>query len=202
MARYQSSRILLTVLTVIIIIIAIAGLVALARLLFFSGAPKDTQSPVDTSKQALLDTTDGSSVSMTVRGPIVADENFRSYQITVSPSARDIQTYKGYLDTTIDQKSLPNSTAAYTEFVYALNKANASAGKELDKEKNDIRGICAVGRVYEFKIMKEGQARQTLWTSTCSGSPGSLRANVSQLANLYWAQIPDSKQMIQALSLE
>lgn len=202
MTRYQSSRILPTILTVIVIIVAVAGLVALARILFFSGTPKNDQAQVDISKQALLDTTDGSSVSMVVRGPIVADENFRSYRITVTPSSREIQTFKGYLDATIDQKSLPNNTSAYEEFVHALNKANASEGKELSAEKNDIRGICATGRVYEFKIMKNGEAKQTLWTSTCSGSTGSLRASVSQLTQLYWAQIPDSKKMIQTLTLE
>lgn len=203
MASYKTSRMLPTILTVIVIIGAIIGLVALARALFFSGSSSDTSSPnqATISREELLSTTDGSSVSMTVRGPIVADEDFRSYQITVSPTERRVQTFQGYLDTTIDQQALGNNLAAYEQFVFALDKANMTAGRQLDEERNDIRGICATGRVYEFKVLKAAEATQTLWTSTCSGSGGSLRANVTQLTQLFTNQVPDAQRIIRPLSI-
>src|SRR5690606_5138366 len=126
------------------------------RALFFSGTPSTTQTDVDTNRQALLDTTAGSAVSMTVRGPIVADENFRSYTIVVTPNSRDMKTYTGYLGTVLKHEKLGNNTAAYDEFVHALDKANMSAGKQLSDEKNDVRGICATGRVFEFATLKNG----------------------------------------------
>lgn len=202
MASYRSTRIVPTILTVIIIIVVIVGLVSLARVIFTAGGGSSTtSSETVAARDALLDTTAGSSVVMSVRGPIVADENFRSYQIAVSPNTREIQTFKGYLDTVIDKQSLPNNTAAYDEFVHALDKANLTSGRQLDDERNDIRGICASGRIYEFKVMKSGESKQTLWTSTCNGSTGSLKANATQLTRLFLNQIPDSNKLISDLKI-
>ncbi len=205
MVSYKTSRMIPTILTVIVIIGAVIGLVALARVLFFSNSgtstPSASQDQAATNRAALLDTTDGSSVSMAVRGPIVADENFRSYRITISPTARHIQTFQGYLDTVIQEETLPNNTAAYDEFVHALNLANFTAGKQLSEAQNDIRGICAGGRVYEFKVLKAGDATQTLWTSTCSGSQGSLKANATQLTQLFTSQMPNAPALIRPLSI-
>lgn len=200
--KYRSStRLLPTILTVAVIIIAIVGLVALARALFFSAAPASTQSDADIQRQALLDTTSGSAVRMTVRGPIVADENFRSYTITVTPTAREMKTHAGYLGKVLAKDRLSNNTAAYDQFVHALDKANMSAGKQLSEEKNDVRGICATGRVFEFATLKDGKVIQTLWTSTCSGSPGSLKANETQLSQLFQKQIPTASTLLKGLSL-
>lgn len=203
MAHYRSSRILPTILTLVIIIIAIAGLVALARFLFFSGNTKSTNevSQVDINRSALLTSTDGSSVTMSVRGPIVADENFHSYQISVSPSSRQIKTFNGYLDTVVDQKDLSNNVAAYEQFVHALDKANLPLGTQLPDDKNDVRGICATGRVFEYTIYKEGRPVQMLWTSTCSGSKGSLKASVQQVSDLFVNQIPDASKLISTVKL-
>lgn len=201
MANYKTSRILPTVLVIIVIIIAIAGLVAVARALFFPGSGSDTKNQIDISQQALLTTTDDRSVSMTVRGPIVANENFRSYSIVISPSNRTIKTFTGYLDTVLEEQSLGNNTAAYSEFVNALNRANLSKGTELEGERNDVLGICATGKVVQFSIMKDGKSIETLWTSTCGGSPGSLRASVDQLAQLFRAQIPNASVIIKNAGL-
>ena len=89
MTTYRSSRVLPTILTVVVIIIVIAGVVALARLLFSGGGSSSTSNQeVNVARQSLLTTTDGHAVRMTVRGPIVADEDFRSYRITISPKDR------------------------------------------------------------------------------------------------------------------
>lgn len=200
MAKYRNSRTLPTILTIVVIIIAIVGIVSLARFIFFSGS-SSTPAIIDPSKDNLLSSVDGRAVSMTVRGPIVADENFRSYQIYISPSTRTIKTYTGYLGTVLEQRSLTNNVAAYEEFVHALYKADLIAGQPFDGDKNDVRGICATGRVYEFSLIKDGEAIETLWTSTCGGSKGSLKASVDQLSQLFRAQIPDSRPLISNISL-
>lgn len=200
MANYRTSRLLPTILTVIIIIVAIAGLVALVRLLF-TGSPSTDTPVVNLSQQNLLNTAEGRSVSMTVRGPIVADEDFRSYQITVSPSAREFKAYSGYLAAVLDQQSLPNNTAAYNQFVHALDKANMVKGTPFEGEKNNVLGICATGKVYEFSVLGEGGVDHMLWTSTCGGSPGSLRASATQLSQLFLNQIPDSSTITDSLQL-
>jgi len=200
MANYRTSRILPTILTIVIIIVAIAGIVALARLVF-TGSSSNTEAVIDTSQQDLLNTNDGRSVSMTVRGPIVADEDFRSYSITISPSSRQFQAYTGYLGAVVNQEVLPNNTAAYDEFVHALDKANLVVGKPFDGDKNNVSGICATGKVYEFRVLDAGEADEMLWTSTCGGSPGSLKASATQLSQLFLNQIPNSSNIAASLKL-
>ena len=190
MAYYRSSRILPTILTIIIIIVAIAGLVALARVVF-TGSSNRSQDVVDVSKQNLLNAEDGRAVRMTVRGPIVADEDFRSFSITVSPSSRQYTAYTGYLDAVTAQETLSNNRAAYEQFVHALDKANLVLGNPFEGEKNNVLGICATGKVYEFSLLNGGEVEEMLWTSTCGGSKGSLRASAAQLSQLFLEQIPN-----------
>lgn len=202
MANYRNSRILPTILTIVVIIIAIAGVVALARLLFTgAGSSSTSKDEVNVAQQSLLNTTDGRSVRMTVRGPIVADEDFRSYRITISPTARQFEAFKGYLDTATDQQTLPNNTAAYDEFVHALDKANLAAGKQFEGEKNNVLGICATGKVYEFALLSSGETDSMFWTSTCGGSPGSLKGSAAQLSGLFLGQIPSGSTIEDSLKL-
>lgn len=201
MARYGSPRILPIVIIIIIVIVAIAGIVSLTRAIFFSGNNNQTATVVDSSRDALLSTTAERSVRMTVRGPIVADEEFHSYQITITPNTRSIVTYRGYLDQVVDQVSLPNSVASYDQFVHALDKANLAKGKQFEGNRNDLRGICATGQVTQFEILNNANLVKDLWTSTCSGSKGSLDASVKQLSNLFEAQIPDADDLTRKIKL-
>ncbi|MFZ2125955.1 MAG: hypothetical protein WAV04_00380 [Candidatus Microsaccharimonas sp.] len=201
MVNYRTSRILPIILVIVIIIIAVAALVSLARVVFFSGTSTAPAAVADVSKEALLNTSASHSVSMTVRGPIVADEEFHSYKIDISASSRQLSTFTGYLDTVVDRTTLGNSVAAYEEFVYALDKANLVKGTELAGDKNDIRGICATGRVYQFSVLENGNSVKTLWTSTCQGSSGSLKASATQLTELFTNQIPGSDKLIKKVSL-
>ena len=201
MAKYRNSKIVPTILVVVIIIIAVVALISGVRALFFSGS-STTQEVTDTTVESLLNTSISNSVSMSVRGPIVADEDFNSYRILVSPTIREITTYNGYLHTVVKQQTLGNNTAAYEEFVNALNLAKMTAGNQPENEKdNDVRGICATGKLSEFSIVSNDTAVETLWTSTCGGSKGTLRANVNQLSALFVAQIPEAKTLIRSISL-
>lgn len=199
MANYRTSRIIPTILVVLIIIIAIVGLISAARAIFFSGS--SAPAATDTTEQQLLNTSVSSSVSMLVRGPIVAEENFNSYGIIVSPSSRQITTYKGYLGTVVEQQTLGNNTAAYDEFVNALNLAKMTSGNQPADGPSDVRGVCATGRLSEFSILSNNITVEKLWTSSCSGSQGTLRANDKQLSNLFTAQIPDAAKLIRNVSL-
>jgi hypothetical protein len=199
MANYRTSRIVPTVLVVLIVVIAIVALISIARAVFFSGS--SNPAVVDTTEQSLLSTSASSSVSMAVRGPIVAEENFHSYEIVISPSSRQITTYNGYLGTVVDQQTFGNNTAAYEQFVNALNLARMTAGKQAADGEVNVEGVCATGRLTEFAILTSEQPVETLWTSTCSGSQGTLRANSTQLSNLFIAQIPDASKLISNVRL-
>jgi len=201
MYKGNSSRVLPIILVLIVVAIVVAALVSIGRVIFGGGEGPVDQSQVDTGKQALLNTASDRSVQMTVRGPIVANENFRSYRITVNSLNRTMTTYAGYLEQPIDNKTLDNNAQAYEQFVYALDKANMVNGEAFTGEKDDTRGICATGRVYEFEVLQNDEVVKRLWTSTCKGSPGSFRASVSQVSDLFLDQVPDNKVLLKEIDL-
>ena len=193
MAKYKTRQIITVALILLAIAIAIAALVSIVRALFFSDGI--TTSQVNTSEVALLSISADRAVRMTVRGPIVDNESFRTYQIQVTPNERTLTVYKGYLDQSIGNISLGNNIPAYEQFVYALDRANLMRGTELTGDKNDLRGICAIGRVYEFQVLKANKSQKQLWTSSCSASRGSLSASLDSLTKLFTAQIPEAKTL-------
>ena len=194
MNRFRTRQIILIGLTLIVIAIAIAALVSVARFLFFSGGTTSPQ--VSSSESALISTSADRSVKMTVRGPIVANENFRSYQIRVTPNDRSLTTYSGYLDQVLSNESIGNNIPAYEQFVYALNSAHLMNGTELAGDNNDTRGVCATGYLYKFQILKGSTSVKELWTTSCSASRGSLNASLSPLTKLFIAQIPNTDSVI------
>lgn len=200
MYKSSSSRVVPIVLVLIVVAIAIAVLVSVGRAVFGGNSSQGTEK-VDLGVESLLNTSVDRSVRMIVRGPLVADENFRSYQIAVDSSSRRLTTYSGYLDQTIESVQLGNNTKAYEELVYALARANLMKGEELDGDKNDTRGICAAGRMYEFEVLQGTSVIKRLWTSTCKGSAGSLKASVKQLETLFQNQVPDSKKTLSKIDL-
>ncbi len=201
MVNFRRSRIFPVALVLIIVAVAVAALVSLTRIVFNTSTSTATVSQTDASRQALLDTGADRAVRMTVRGQIVADEQFRSYQITITPSSRVLTTYTGYLDKQVDQIALGNNVPSYEEFVYSLDRANLTKGVELTGDKNDTRGICATGQVYQFTILKADKSVGSLWTSTCRGSKGSLDASVDQLSALFQSQIPGASDIVRKIDL-
>ncbi len=200
MYRGNLSRFIPIVLVLIIVAVAIAALVSLGQAIF--GGNQSSQTQTNVGHDALLSTDANRSVRMTVRGPLVAEENFHSYQIAIAPATRTMTTYTGYLDQILSTKQLGNNLNAYEQFVYALDKANLMQGDELTGDKNDIRGVCATGEVYEFEVLQDNSTVKRLWTSTCKGSPGSFKASVQQVQPLFLNQIPDNKTLLQAVKLQ
>lgn len=195
MYRGSRPKIFPVIIIIIIVALIIAALVTAGRMLFSGGDTNKNnqqQQAVETFQGALL-TTDGShSVRWTVRGPIVADENYKSYQIAITPSSRVFTTYSGYLDKVIDVKSYDNNTDAYEQFVYALDKTNVSKTRDADKE--DFRGVCATnGIAFKFDILKNDADDKSIWSSTCKESPGTMTADPLKLQALFVHQIPDFK---------
>ena len=193
-------------LIVAIAILSIILIVNLGRMMFGSGdssnkSSETSQQERDTSTKELLTVETERSVKMTVRGPIVANEDARSYSVEVSPSGRSLKVLKGYNGEVINQKDHANTSVSYDEFVHALNKANMMKGEALTGEADDLRGVCASGHIYDFAILKNGEVVKHLWTSTCGGSKGSLLANTKQLQDLFASQIPEFKKVVNDLGV-
>ena len=194
-----NSKILPAVLLAIIVIVAIVAVVAVGRSILNRNS---VEAPVDTfASQALLNTDADYSVRMTVRGPIMGEEDFYSYQVEVSPIGRRLTTYNGYQGQVIDDARFAGSTAAYTEFVHALNRANFTSEAMLTDEQNDTRGTCATGRLYSFEILRAQSVIKRLWTSSCRGVSGSFRGDASFVRDLFLDQIPNSNDLLKKIKL-
>lgn len=183
------------VIILLVVIIAIIALVSVGRAIF-SGFNPDETTQVDQSQQNLLSTSTDRGVRLEVRGPIVANEDFRTYRLEVTPSSRQLTVYSGYQDRELDSINLSNSVRAYEQFVYALDKANMMRGEALADDEDDLRGICATGLVHKFAVLDSGEPTKQLWTSDCKGSAGSLKANLKQLTSLFLKQVPDGDDLI------
>jgi hypothetical protein len=192
MYRGNKPRIVPILIVVVIAALVIAALVSIGRVLFTGS--DSTETGVSESQQIsddTLNTAIGRAVQFTERGPIVADENFRSYQIVVTPTARTYTTYSGYLDRIVTRKTYQNNSRAYEELVHALDKADISKTQNAANG-DDIRGVCATnGRLYVYETTNNDAVTHTLWTSTCSGSRGNMGANVAQVKALFVNQVPD-----------
>jgi hypothetical protein len=200
MQRNNGARFFPLIIIIVIVALVIAALVSIGRAVFNSGDgnSEEQTSQLDSDREALLNTSTGRSVQMTVRGPIVAQEEFTSYRVSASNGERSMKVYKGYLEEETNGKTLGNNTQAYEEFVYALDKANMMNARSVanDESESDLRGICARGYVYEYATVSGGNEVKKLWTSTCDGSKGTLNASKDQLSELFLAQIPGSNELI------
>lgn len=189
MVSYRTTRILQITLIIVIIVIAVAALISVSRVVFSNTINFQD----DASVAALTSTSADRAVRMTVRGDIVADEDFRSYQIEITPNTRVLTTYSGYLHQHTGDISLTNNIPSYEQLVYALSRANMMRGTELTGASNDTRGVCANGFLYEFQILKADKSVKKLWTTSCSSSAGSLKASASTLKSLFIDQIPGAQ---------
>jgi hypothetical protein len=180
-------------LVVVVFVVAISAIVTIIRSMVSNRLAK---SSTGTEESVLLSNLADRSVEMKVRGPLVADESFSTFSISVSQNRRVLTKKIGYLGEEVEKIELENNAKAYDEFIHALDKANMMRGNEFTADKNDLRGICATGKVYEFSTLKNSEPVKMLWTSTCKGSPGSLKASTDQLYNLFISQVPDAKALI------
>ena len=189
MYRGSNPRIFPIIIVVLVIALVIAAVFSVGRMIFFSNSSSQDKA-TDSMSTSLVDTDEGRSVRWAVRGPIVANEKFQSYQITVSPTSRSYTVYTGYLDQVVLTHRYENNRQAYEQFVYALAKADVTNTR--NAADNDIRGACATqGLAFVFETAKDGTADQSEWTTTCAGSKGTMTAKPAQVQALFVNQIPD-----------
>ncbi len=191
MYRGSGPRVLPIIIVIIVIALVIAALVTVGRMIFSGGGSSNTSDNATASLQdAVLDKSSDRAVRWTVRGPIVADEKFRSYQITITPTSRTFVTYSGYLDQVNDTKKYDNNARAYEEFIFALDKAGI--GKTRKSSDEEFRGVCATnGIAYMFETVKHSDVDNSVWSSSCKDSAGTMGATPVKIQALFVNQIPD-----------
>ncbi|MCX6728930.1 MAG: hypothetical protein NTV39_04170 [Candidatus Saccharibacteria bacterium] len=198
MDNYRTRRFISIAVVVIIIGAAIFGLVYVGNLLFFSGGSSPLNK-VETHQSDLLSTSANRAVRMNVRGPIVADEKFHSYQIQITPSNRTLTIYNGYENAVASNESLGNNVPSYTQFVNALDRASFMNSNIFTGSANNTAGVCAFGFLYNFTILQSDKPIKQLWTTTCNAPRGSFGGNLNTTTVLFTSQIPDAQTKISGI---
>lgn len=179
-------RILSIALVALILILLIAAIISV------TSGTKPT-----TSSSHLTTNTTEMSLELQIRGPIVADEDFKTSIIKISSSERSITNYEGYSSKEADSKKLSNTYVAYDEFIHALDQAKLFSGKSLN---TDFRGLCSSGTLYVFRLKQADETIDTRYSTTCSSQKGDLKPKFNTIYSLFTSQVPDAKTFISANS--
>ena len=137
---------------------------------------------------------DDTSVSYTESGPTTAEETHRSIKITVTNNLRTLYVFGGYQGTVIKSETLGNNIPAFTAFLAGLQTQGYLVQRHTTA--TDILGRCALGNTYEFNTEGIDNAPSYLWTSSCSGSPGTFGGILVNVQQLFTSQIPDYSNFI------
>ncbi len=177
------------------IIIGVVFFLIVAGLFYFitgSGRNAEPGMSQEDIKRSLVTTINsGRSARMTVYGPIVADEERESYEVTVTTSSRRFAAYQGYNQTQIAASDYGNTYEAYQQLAYALARANFDKEKKVDELAKDDRGACATGRLYVYELFENGDLVRRTWTTTCANTKGDFAGSNRQVAHLFNKQVPD-----------
>jgi hypothetical protein len=163
-------------LIILVVILVIKG--------FSGGGSKEQPMP-------LSDYAGTSSVmQLTVSGPIVGDQQFQSYRVSVGREQATIETRLGYEGTVVDQRIYANNQESYTNFLRALDAAGFTKGDKQSVNK-DERGMCAIGDRYVMQIKSGSSDIQRFWSATCRGQ-GNFKGNAEVVRKLFNSQIPQA----------
>lgn len=180
------------------------GLIILLIVLLFTGGGDKKNNQSDGTKrpktvQQLADfASTNAVVRMTIDGPINADQDHQSVQITVGNDDTTYQQFQGYQGTVTSQQAFTNNQAAYSNFLFALGHAGYLLGddnKLLDNEK----GYCPLGDRYVFELIEGGNTIQRYWATSCSKTPNTYKGNLSLTITLFQAQVPNYDTLVSGL---
>ncbi|MFZ2494832.1 MAG: hypothetical protein WAW60_03625 [Candidatus Saccharimonadales bacterium] len=185
------------------IIIGVVFFLIVAGLFYFiTGGGRSADPGVsqeETKRSRVTTINSGRSVRMTVYGPIVADEERESYEVTVTTTSRRFAAYRGYNQTQIAASDYGNTYEGYQQLVYALAHADFDKEKKVDELAKDDRGACATGRLYVYELFENGDLVRRTWTTSCSKVRGDFAGLNRQVAHLFKRQVPDFNNAVKVL---
>lgn len=174
------------VVTVFLVIFAVILLVG-------GGGKKSVTKLPATSKSLTSYATSDAAVSMTIDGPVNADQSHQEVRVTVSKSSVLYEQIDGYTNHVVNSKSYPNNSEAYANFLSALNKAGYTRG-DTTAAIQDERGYCSLGNRYIFEVKQGGKTLQRYWTSTC-GKTKTYLGEKNLTTQLFKLQVPDYSKL-------
>lgn len=180
------------------VIIVVATFIAL--IVAFVGRDSDPDDESVDDRIALRELVDeNSEVIYTTSGRIIADEEYRTVRITVSDSQRRFEILEGYNLAVQERVDLPNTSAAYEEFLRALEEAGFD---NVDwSERSSEKGKCPTNRRHVYRALIDGEEAIRSWSSPCRGQRGNFGGNSRLIERLFQGQIPEYRERTRDLRI-
>ncbi len=168
------------------------GLLIFVFILIFRGGGSDAPA-IETKR--LIDYSNTSVVmQMTTDGPVIADQNHKQIRMTVGSTESTLELFQGYQGNLIRSRSYPNNSAAYANFLAALQTSGYDQGNA-DKKFADERGYCPTGNRYIMGIKDGERDIQRFWSTSCGG-PATFKGKPTIVEDLFRRQFPDYDRLV------
>jgi predicted PurR-regulated permease PerM len=138
-------------------------------------------------------------VSLTIVGPITADQLHQSINITISNSTSTYEQLQGYQGQVTNLQTFPNNVNSFTEFLFALERAGFTDGNKSTALQND-QGYCPLGDRYIFELTQDNQQLERYWSTNCGGTQTYL-GQLDLTLSLFQNQIPNYSTLSGSVAL-
>jgi hypothetical protein len=174
------------------------GLIVVVFIFIFRGGNSPAPAPNATARMV-----DYANTTTTVRViqdlPVSADQTHHELVTTVGRDNVVFTVEQGYEGQVLRSQNYRNNSAAYAEFLRALQIAGYTNGVS-DPKLVDERGYCPAGNRYIFEINDPNRTIQRYWSTTC-GNIGNFKGKTQTILNLYQRQVPDYDKLTSGISL-
>jgi hypothetical protein len=180
--------------------LAVIGLIIILIILLFGHGVKSTKSASITPQELLsYSSNSNSEVRATIDGPINANQDHQSVQITVNQNDVTYDQLTGYEGQVVNQQTFSSNQPAYAVFLHALNVAGYTEGNS-SSSLSDERGYCATGERYIFEVINNGKDVSRFWSTSC-GNPRSYNGSLDLTLTLFENQVPNFGTLTQNLQI-
>lgn len=181
------------IVTLVVVVLVILGAVAI----FGRGGSNTPAKAARLTKLAEYSDNDTASLSWTMQGKLVGEDERKSVRVTVTKDSRKIEVLSGYDERVEKSQDYTNSQAAFAAFTRALD--GLSFGRERDVTQPDERGVCPQGYRYIYRLTDGREEQMRTWSTSCKvtdGNFGGTSSNASQIAQLFKRQIGDYSKFV------
>jgi hypothetical protein len=137
----------------------------------------------------------GTSVSQTTTGELVGEESRQAIEITISQSQRAIYLLSGYEQNVTNSESFPNTPAAYSAFLGALQNQDFTRSRKTSEV--NMWGVCPFGDTYQYELSNFATTVFNRWSTSCSLNDGNFDGFGPNIRQLFIMQIPSYNNFVQ-----
>jgi hypothetical protein len=143
---------------------------------------------------------DTASVSWTMQGGLVGEDQYKAVRVTVTKSKRTAEVLGGYGQRVEKSVEFANSPESFATFTRALD--NLGFGRERAVALADERGVCPQGNRFIYRVTDGTKEIMRTWSSSCSTKEGPFGGKTpTVIRELFRQQITDYSKFVSGVKL-